>query len=120
VVHIQTDPVTLPHVVAGKAKLLAVLGRERRPDFPNVPLFSEIFRVWFAIFAPPGTPQSIVAAMSRAMNKVAADPELRQTLFGMAMAPNPGTPEELATLLRNDFEKYGKLYRAVQYKLAVA
>ena len=107
VVHIQSDPVTLPHVVAGKAKLPAVLGHERRPDFPNVPLLNEIyraldFRVWFGIFAPPGTPQSIVAAMSYAMNKVAGDPDLRQTLFAIAMAPNPGTPEALATLLRDD------------------
>jgi tripartite-type tricarboxylate transporter receptor subunit TctC len=77
VVHIQSDPVTLPYLVAGKAKLLAVLGHERRPDFPNVPLLKEIypalgFRVWFGIFAPPGAPQSIVAAMSYAMNKVVA------------------------------------------------
>src|SRR5215831_6825988 len=93
VVHIQSDPVTLPHVVAGKAKLLAVLGRERRPDFPNVPLLREIypaldFRVWFGVFAPPGTPQTIVDAMSRAMNKVAVDPELRQIFFNIALAPN--------------------------------
>jgi tripartite-type tricarboxylate transporter receptor subunit TctC len=61
VVHIQIDPVTLPHIVAGKAELLAVLGHERRPDISNVPLLKEIytamdFRVWFGIFAPPGQP----------------------------------------------------------------
>jgi tripartite-type tricarboxylate transporter receptor subunit TctC len=44
VVHIQTDQLTFaPHIVAGKAKLLAVLGHERRPDFPNVPLLKEIY-----------------------------------------------------------------------------
>jgi tripartite-type tricarboxylate transporter receptor subunit TctC len=42
VVHIQSDPATLPHIVAGKAKLLAVLARERRPNFPNVLLLQEI------------------------------------------------------------------------------
>ena len=94
VFHVYSDPVTLPHVVAGKAKLLAVLDRQRRPDFPNVPLLKEIypsldFLLWFGIFAPPGTPQSIVKSMSQAMNKVSADPELKQTLFGVAMAPHP-------------------------------
>jgi len=108
----------LRHVVAGKAKLLAVLGRERRPDFPDVPLLREIYpaldlRVWFGIFAPLGMPQSIIAAMSYAMNKVAGDRELRQkqTLCAIAMAPNPGTPEALAALVRDDYQKYGAYIR---------
>ena len=62
VVQIHADPNTMPHVSAGKAKLLAVLDRNRRPDFPDVPLLKEIypeldFLVWFAMFAPPGTPR---------------------------------------------------------------
>jgi tripartite-type tricarboxylate transporter receptor subunit TctC len=116
VVQIHADPVTLPHVAAGKARLLAVLGRDRRPDFPDVPLLKEIypaldFRVWFAMFAPPGTPPSIIGSMSQEMNKVARDPELRQNLFNVALAPNAGTPEELEVLLRNDYERYGKIVR---------
>jgi tripartite-type tricarboxylate transporter receptor subunit TctC len=116
VFHVYSDPVTLPHIVAGKAKLLAVLDRQRRPDFPDVPLLKEIypaldFLLWFGIFAPPGTPQSIVKSMSQAMNKVSADPELKQTLIGVAMAPHAGTPEELAALLQSDYDNYGKLIR---------
>jgi hypothetical protein len=61
---------------------------------PRYPLLKEIypaldFRVCFGIFARTGT---IVAAMSYAMNKVAGDPQLHQTLFAITMAPNPGTP----------------------------
>ena len=117
VFHVYSDPVTLPHVAAGKAKLLAVLDRTRRPDFPNVPLLKEIypsldFLLWFGIFAPPGTPLPIVTSMSQALNKVAAEPELRQNLFGVAMSPHAGAPEELATkLLRSDYDRYGKLIR---------
>ena len=66
VVQIHADPVTLPHVQSGKAKLLAVFGRERRPDFPAVPMMKEIYPeldyvVWFGIFAPIGTPPAITA-----------------------------------------------------------
>ena len=89
VVQIYADPVTLPHVSAGKAKLLAVLDRERRPDFPDVPLLKEIypaldFRVWFAAFAPIGTPHSIISSMSRAMNTVAGDPELEAAVSAVS------------------------------------
>ena len=59
-----------------------------RRAYPLYPALD--FRVWVGIFAPPWTPQSIVAAMSYALNKVAGDPELRQTLFAIAMAPKPG------------------------------
>ncbi len=116
VVQIHADPVTLPHVAAGKARLLAVLDRVRRPDYPDVPLLKEIypaldFRVWFGVFAPPGTPPSIVGRMSQEMNKVARDPELKQHLFNLALTPNAGTPEELAALLRSDYERYGKIVR---------
>ena len=114
VVQIQADPVGLPHVASGKAKLLGVFGRERRSDFPNVPMVKEIypeldFVVWFALFAPPGTPQAIVDRMSKAMNKVAREPEVKQVLSGLALTPTPTTPAETAALLKTDFERYGKL-----------
>jgi putative tricarboxylic transport membrane protein len=122
VVQIHADPNTMPHVSAGKAKLFAVLDRNRRPDFPDVPLLKEIypeldFLVWFALFAPPGTPAAIVRRMSQEMNKVARDPELRPLLLKTALAPNPGTPEELDALLRKDHERYGKLVRQLNLRM---
>ena len=121
VVQIHADPNTMPHVSAGKAKLFAVLDRGRRPDFPDVPLLKEIypeldFLVWFAMFAPPGTPPAIVRRMSQEMNKVARDPALRPLLLNTALAPNPGTPEELDALLRSDHERYGKLVRRLNLR----
>lgn len=116
VVQIHADPVTLPYVASGKAKLLAVLGRDRRPDYPNVPMLKEIypeidFVVWFGIFAPNGTPPAIVAKMSEEMNKIARDPDLKQTLSQIALTPTPNAPQETAALLKADFERYGKLIR---------
>ena len=121
VVQIHADPNTMPHVSVGKAKLFAVLDRQRHPDFPNVPLLKEIypeldFLVWFGMFAPPGTPQAIVRRMSEAMNKVARDPDLRPLLLKTALAPNPGTPEELDALLRKDHERYGALVRRLNLR----
>jgi tripartite-type tricarboxylate transporter receptor subunit TctC len=121
VFQIHADPNTMPHVSAGKARLLAVLDRGRRTDFPNVPLLKEIypeldFQVWFAMFAPPGTPEPIVRKMSQEMNKVALDPELRERLFGVALTPYAGSPEELTTLLKNDYERYEKLVRQLNLR----
>ena len=50
------------------------------------------------------------------MNKVARDSEIRERLFGVALTPHAGTPEELEALLRKDFERYGKLVRQLNLR----
>ena len=122
VVQIHADPNTLPHVSAGKAKLLAVLDRGRRPDFPNVPLLTEIyadldFLAWLAVFAPTGTPSPIVLRMSEEINKVARDPDLRRLLLNSGLASHPGTPEALSALMRKDYERYGNLVHQLNLRM---
>ena len=51
------------------------------------------------------------------MNKIARDPALREHLFGLALTPQPGTPEELDALLRKDFERYGNLVRQLNLRM---
>ena len=123
VVQIHADPNTMPHVSAGKAKLFAVLDRNRRPDFPAVPLLKEIYPeldylVWFAMFAPPGTPPAIVRKMSEAMNKVAEQPDLRPLLLQDCACPQSGNAGDSSTLLlRKDHERYGALVRKLNLRM---
>ena len=122
VVQIQADPITLAHVPSGKAKVLAVLGRERRSDYPNVPMLKEVypaldFVVWFGIFAPNGTPPEIVAKMNAAMNKVADDEDMKKTMFQLALYSTKSTPEEARALLVADYERYGKLIKQFGIKV---
>ena len=116
VVQISGDPPVLAHAASGKAKLLAVVAPARRPDFPDVPRLQELYpgikvTVWFALFAPAGTPQPIIDKLASAFNTVSADPEIKKILLNFAMIPNAGSPAELATLLRADYEKFGGIIR---------
>lgn len=113
-VHIQADPVTLPHVAKGNAKLLAVLGRSRRPDYPNVPMLKEIypdidFIVWFGLFAPVGTPPAIVTRLAKEMSTIAKDEALEKQLFQLALMPRASTPEETAALAKGDSARIAKV-----------
>lgn len=112
----------LPHVKAGKAKLLAVVDSERHPDFPNVPTLSEVYPEadmlnWFALFAPAGTPQPIINKLAGEMNKIANLPEVKAHFLSLSLRARAGTPEQLAATLRKDYDRYGKIIRDLKIRL---
>ena len=122
VVQIHADPNTMPHATAGKANLMAVFDRARRPDFPNVPLMKEVYPeldyiLWFGVAAPVGTPPAIVQKFSQELAKISRDPELKDLLFKVAATPNPdATPEAMAALMRKDNDRYGALIKKLNIK----
>lgn len=112
----------LPHVQTGKARLLAVVDSERHPDFPDVPMLSEVFPEcdlinWFALFAPMGTSQAVIQKLSAGMNTIARLPEIKAHYLKLALRPRDGTPEQLAAVLRKDYDRYGKLIRDLKIRL---
>lgn len=66
---------------------------------------------WFGMYAPIGTPEPIIRKMSEAMAKIGRMPEMQAHLLKLAIRPYPGTPEQLATVMRRDYDRYGKLIR---------
>lgn len=122
VVQVHADPNTLPHVSAGKAKLLAVSDLQRHPLFPDIPLMKETypeldFVVWFGMYAPKGTPPEIVKEMNAAINKLSTeDASLKEQLLKTALAPVVMTPEELGKLTQSDYDKYGALTARLKLK----
>lgn len=122
VVQVHADPNTMPHVDSGKVKLLAVLDRQRHPNHPNVPVLKDVFPeldflAWFGLFAPPGTPEPIVRKLSLELNKIARDPELKANFLKLALTPVPGTPEELAALVRTDHARYKKMIEELKLRM---
>lgn len=122
VVQLHADANTLPHISAGKGKLLAVLDRQRHPDFPNVPQLKEFypamdFFAWFGLYAPTGTPDPIIRRLSDEINKIARDPDLQAQFLKLALRPNPSSPEELAQTMRADYDLYGKLVRDLDLRM---
>lgn len=118
---IHADANTFPHLAAGKGKLLAVLDRQRHPDYPNVPLLQEFypqidFYAWFGVFAPVGTPDPIIAKFAATMAKIAEEPELIAQFRKLALKPNPSSPEQLAKTLRSDNDQYAALIKKLNMK----
>jgi tripartite-type tricarboxylate transporter receptor subunit TctC len=77
----------MPHIRAGKLRVLAVAARERVPDLPQVPTAREQgvdleITLWFAIVAPAGTPRDIVTRLNREL-----DPYVKQSAFKKLLDP---------------------------------
>ncbi len=116
VVQTYLDPNAMPHVLAGKVKLLAVIDSVRSPDFPDTPMLSEIYPAldfvgWFGMYAPTGTPPEILKRMSDAMNAIGATPAMKAQLQKFAIRPVQSSPEQFAHDMKRDWDRYGALIR---------
>lgn len=86
---------------AGKIRVLAVLGGKRQQALPDVPTFSELGlpgledMPYYGMYAAAGTPAEIVQAVSQAVAKAVAAPDVQEQLVGMGLSVGYMTPEQL-------------------------
>lgn len=122
-VHMQNEPITLPHAKAGKLILLAINGSRRNPDFPDVPTLSEVgiqnadVPIWFGFFGPKGLPDEIVQKMNATMLEKSKDPEFRKRLWAVNSIPEPLTPAQTRKLLEDDIKANLEIIKGGNIKL---
>jgi tripartite-type tricarboxylate transporter receptor subunit TctC len=120
-VQVMIDGQILPHVKAGKGRLLAYIDEERHPEFPDVPTIREVLPnwqiyVWFGALAPKGTPRAIVDKLSAALNEIGRQPEIKTMLVPVAQRPVTDTPEGFTETMRRDFALYSRLAKELDLK----
>jgi tripartite-type tricarboxylate transporter receptor subunit TctC len=113
---------TLPHVKAGKLRLLAVTEPKRSSLLPDTPTVAETLpgyemSVWYAAFGPAGMPAELVTRLNTEINKALAVPEVRARMDAMGVELVKSTPEQLATSLRRDTQRYDKIIKDLGIKL---
>jgi len=115
---IMPVPSALSQIRAGRVRALAVLSDERLPTLPDVPTSKEAgvdnftMPLWYGMFAPAATPRDIVARLGVEIVKALGMPELRERLQASGVDPWPGTPEQLAELLRTETARYAAIVRS--------
>ena len=98
----------LPHIQAGKVKVLAVTSAQRIQSLPNVPTIAESGLAgyetssWYGILAPAGTPAAIVSKLNAEINKALQNPEIRAKLAFEGAEPIGNSPEFFAAHIRNE------------------
>lgn len=116
--------VMLPHVKAGKVKLLAVVTNgERYAPVPQVPTLKEQgyeldFRNWVAVFLPRNAPEAIVQRWNAEVNRLLKDPAFTSKFFSpMALTPTGGTVEEFVAFMKRDIATSAELAKIANLRL---
>ena len=108
------------HVVAGKLRPIAVTAPKRLGIYPEVPTLIESglpgfdTKVWFAAFAPAQTPKDIVQKLHADFVKAIRSPEVRLTLEKQGNSVEGSTPDELARLVRTDFDRWARVIKNIK------
>lgn len=110
------------HLNANRVRPLGVTSDKRTTQFPNVPAIAEFvpgydFTAWVGCFVPKGTPTPIVDALNAALKRVLDDPGVASKLTAQTLDPMHMTPAQFAQRLKSDYDKYGKLIKAVGVKV---
>ena len=110
--------VALPFVESGRLDMLAAGGDSRASATPNVPSLAEAAGIrdidtdiWYALYAPAGTPSEIVAKLNSGMNAALKSPEIVDTLSRQGLQATGGSPDELGRLTRADLERWSIVVR---------
>ena len=111
-------------ISAGKVRLLAVATSARMPEFPNVPTFAELgypelnFGNWTGVIASSQTPAALTEKIHSALQKVAANPAVRERLIGAGFEPM--TERSLAQAqveLRQEFDRNADIVKTFNIRL---
>ncbi|TAK85839.1 MAG: tripartite tricarboxylate transporter substrate binding protein [Betaproteobacteria bacterium] len=121
--HFAPIATIMPHVRAGRARLIAMSSEKRFSLMPEIPTVAEQgfpgfdSYGWNGILAPAATPRDIVVRMNREINEVLKLPEIRTLLANQHIEIAGGTPEEFAALIKRETERWGPVIRASGAKL---
>lgn len=112
----------MPNIQGGKVKPLAITSGKRSPMLPNVPSFSELgypkvaISNWQGIVAPAKTPQEIITKLSKALNKVLQNKDMREKITSQGNEVAGGSPEEFAALIKSESQKWSNVVRIANIK----
>ena len=109
----------MPHVKAGKLKLLAVGGEKRSPFLPDTPTMQEagvpgyVMASWGAVIVPAKTPKPIIDLLNRDIVAILNEPDTKERLAGLLAEVIGNSPAEAARIMNGEEARLTKLIRDV-------
>jgi len=108
---------------SGATRILAVCQATRAPQLPDVPTAAEAglpgfsATAWYAIMAPRGTPDAVIARINRDAAAVIRQPAVERRFVEQAVQPVASTPEEAAAFIAGESRLWGEAVRGTGLRL---
>ena len=107
---------TVPHMKAGRVRMLAVTSARRASIAPDIPTFAEtvpglVLEGWIGLLVPKATPTPVVNTLNAAIRQVLGEAATRQRLVEQGYEVQSSTPAELDKVISADLVSYAKVIR---------
>jgi tripartite-type tricarboxylate transporter receptor subunit TctC len=115
-------PTQMPHVRAGKLRILAVTGPKRLAEIPEVPTADEsglsgfFTQTWVGLFAPAGTHKGLIDSVSEAVNAALGKPEIKAQIARLGMEPAGGSPKQFADIIASETKMWAGVVKSAGLK----
>lgn len=114
--------IALQHHRAGRLLALAVTTAQRSQQMPDVPSIAEAgvpgyeATFWMGMSVPKGTPKAIIDLLHRETTALLKSPDLVEGFRRAGTDAAPSTPAEFGRFIQSEYDKWGKVIRAVGIK----
>lgn len=111
-----------PHVDRGTLRLLAVGAAKRLESHPDVPTLTELsfpdanLISTFGFFSPASMPRSAQQRIHEEINRLLAQPDLRQKLIDFDNLPAPMSQADFSALVRREFEANARIVKSANIR----
>lgn len=120
---LDTTVVAAPHIQSGKLRAIAIAIAPASGPVPDVPTVAESgfkgfdVSTWYGVFAPAGTPASVVNAVNAEVNKLLATADMKAAINAQGAEPEAMTPAQFGTLLKTEYTQWKGIVEASGAKI---
>jgi len=110
---------TLPHVKAGKLRLLAVTSARRSPVIPDTPAVSEVLpgfgvTAWFGVVTRKGTPKPVIDRLNSEILRILKRPDARKLLAALGSDLGTLSASEFGDFLDSETRKWAEVIKVAK------
>jgi tripartite-type tricarboxylate transporter receptor subunit TctC len=119
---IADGPPTVPLVLGGKVRALAVTGAVRSSELPEVPSMAEVglpdvnISLWSGLFVRAGTPAPVASKLESELRRSLSDPGVREKLKAMAVDPGGGPGDEFRQRIDAAIKSFSEIVKLADLK----
>jgi tripartite-type tricarboxylate transporter receptor subunit TctC len=115
-------PTAMPYIKAGRLRGIGVTTLKRVEVLPDVPSIAEAglpgyeATQWFGLLAPAGTPRTIIDRLYQESSRALRSADMKERMTAEGLEVVGGTPEEFASYIRSETEKWTQVIKAAGIK----